>query len=178
MITIPAFVWRWGPVGRALITGAAVGFGLGVLAWVDSGLLAAGLSVFVVVGVGYGVWTSRRMRRFWPAAAQLCGSDRVAVVRAVRSGHPISEARLAPSATEYCDGLHAAAAATGPVRWLLPAVLVVALAAAFWDSMFGSWGNLVVSAVYLGLLGVEVWWWPRHRDRLLANADQACRPQA
>jgi membrane protein YdbS with pleckstrin-like domain len=55
----------------------------------------------------------------------------------------------------------------------VPLVLVVSVATAVWDSLFGSWGNLVASCIYLVLLFIEIFWWPKWRDRLLASADRA-----
>ena len=63
MFTIPAFVWRGGFFFRALIVGGGVGLCLGALAWLDSGLLIAGIAVLVIVGVCYGIWSARRMSR-------------------------------------------------------------------------------------------------------------------
>lgn len=59
------------------------------------------------------------------------------------------------------------------MRWVLPAVLVVGIATALWDSIFGSWGNAIASGIYLVLLLLELFWWPRRQQRLLANADRA-----
>ena len=42
-----------------------------------------------------------------------------------------------------------------------------------WDAVAGSWGNAIASAIYLVLLGIELFWWPKRRDQLLANADHA-----
>ncbi|GAB5898713.1 hypothetical protein [Mycolicibacterium sp.] len=174
MVTIPAFVWRGGFFFRALIVGGGVGLCLGALAWLDSGLLVAGIAVLVIVGVCYGIWTARRMSRYWPAATELDGADRVAVARAARAGEHVVDPRLAQAAMGYRDGMHAAADAARPFRWLLPLVLVVAVATAVFDAIFGSWGNAVVSVIYLAALVVEVFWWPRRQAQLLENADRSC----
>jgi hypothetical protein len=52
-------------------------------------------------------------------------------------------------------------------------VFVVAAGMAAYDAVFGSWGNAVASAIYLAALVAELFWWPRRRQRLLANADRA-----
>ena len=44
---------------------------------------------------------------------------------------------------------------------------------AAWDAVFGSWGNAAASAIYLVLLSIELFWWPKRREQLLANADRA-----
>jgi hypothetical protein len=54
-------------------------------------------------------------------------------------------------------------------------VLVVSVAAAVYDAVFGSWGNVVVSVIYLVLLLLEVFWWSKRQKQLLANADEAVR---
>jgi len=54
MVTVPAFVWRGGFLRRALIVGGAVGVPLAALAWIDSGILLAGIMVLVIVGLFYG----------------------------------------------------------------------------------------------------------------------------
>lgn len=174
MVTIPAFVWYGGFVYRALITGIGVGVFLGLLAWLDSGLFLAGALVFVIVAVFYGMWMPIRMARYWPTAKQLDGAQRVATVRAARRGTRIDDPRLAGSAVDYRRGMHAAVQAARPLRWLLLFVLAVAVATAVWDAVFGSIGNAVVSFVYLILLLLEIFWWPKRQAQLLANVDRAC----
>ncbi len=44
---------------------------------------------------------------------------------------------------------------------------------AVWDAAYGSWGNAIVSVIYLVLLLLEVFWWPKRQRQLLANADRA-----
>ena len=174
MVTIPAFVWHGGFVYRALITGVSVGLCLGVLAWLDSGFFLAGALAFVIVGVFYGTWMPRRMARYWPVATQLDGAQRVALVRAARRGIRIDDPRLVDAAAGYRQGMHAAVEAARPLRWVLLLVLGVAMATAVWDAVFGSIGNAVVSFVYLVLLLVEIFWWPKRQAQLLANVDRAC----
>jgi hypothetical protein len=173
MVTVPAIVWRYGPFLRGLIMGVAAGTFFGALAWLDSGLLLAGLIVFVMFSVFYGVWMSRRMALRWPIANQLSGPDRERVARAARSGGRIADPALMPALTGYRNGLHEAAEGSRMLRWLVWFLLVVSLAMAVWDAAFGSWGNAIVSAIYLVLLVAEVFWWPKRQRRLLANADTA-----
>jgi uncharacterized membrane protein YfcA len=173
MVTVPAFVWRYGPLLRALILGGGVGGFLGALAWIDSGLLLAGAIAFVILFVFYGGWMARRMTRHWPDAAQLTGPERERVAAAARSGSRIDDARLVPALAGYRDGLHEAVENARPFRWVIWIVLVVAIASAVFDGIFGSWGNLIVSVIYLLMLVFEVIWWPRRRRQLLANADRA-----
>lgn len=169
MVTVPAVVWRGGLVRRALLIGGVVGLCLGALAWLDSGFLVSGVIVAVVVGGFYGTWMARRMDRYWPASKTLSGDERVAVARAVRRGAPLDKG-LSEAAVDYARGLCAAAADARPVRWVLPVVLVVALGAAIWDAVFGSWGSAIASVGYLAALSVELFWWPRRQTQLLARA--------
>jgi len=173
MVTVPAFVWRGGFLRRALIVGGAVGVPLAALAWIDSGILLAGIMVLVIVGLFYGIWMPRRMARYWPGAKQLDGDDRVTVARTARRGERIGDARLAQAVVDYSQGMHAADEKARPFRWVLPLVLVVGVGTAVWDAVFGSWGNAVASGIYLVLLLLELFWWPKRRDRLLADADRA-----
>ncbi|BBZ16851.1 hypothetical protein [Mycolicibacterium gadium] len=173
MVTIPAVVWRGGFALRALTTGGVVGLCVGVLAWLDSGFWISGVIVLVVVGTFYGAWMARRMARYWPGAKDLTGKERVAVAIAVRRGEPIEDARLSQPVIDYSSGLHDAAEKGRWLRWLLVLVLVVALGTAVWDTVYGSWGSLIASAVYLAALAVEVLWVPRWQERLLNNADRA-----
>jgi len=173
MVTVPAFVWRFDPVPRGVLLGLAVGGSLGLLAWLDSGLIVVGVIVFVVLAIFYGDWMTRRMSRYWPAAARLSGSQREQVARTARTGTEIDDEQLAPALIDYRDGMHAAAADARPLRWLIWFVLVVAVGTALWDTAYGSWGNAVASAIYLILLALEVFWWPRKQQALLANADRA-----
>ena len=150
-----------------------MGICLGVLAWLDSGSPIVGAIVLVVVGTFYGLWMSRRMARYWPESKSLDGDERMAVVRAARRGERIDDERLAQPLADYVRGLHAAAESPRHWRWLLGAVLVIAVAVAVWDAVFGSWGSAIASVVYLVALVVELFWWPKRRDLLLACADRA-----
>jgi hypothetical protein len=173
VVTVPAYVWRGGFFRRALIIGGSVGIALGALASIDSGFLLAGVIVLVILGVFYSIWMPRRMARYWPGANELSGDDRVTVVRTARRGERIADARLAQPVIEYSTGMHAAAEQARPFRWVIPLVLVVGVGTAVWDAAFGSWGNAVASFIYLVLLLIEVFWWPKRRDELLANTDRA-----
>ncbi len=173
MVTVPAFVWRGGAVMRGLMVGGAVGAVLGALAWLDSGMALCGAIVFVVLAVGYGTWMGRRMVRHWPGATALSGAQRVAVVRSVRHGPPLTDPGLAGAVRDYAAGLRAAADGLRTWRWFVWFVLIVAVATALWDTAFGSVGNGIASAVYLAMLGVEVFWWPRRQNEILLNARHA-----
>jgi hypothetical protein len=173
VVTVPAFVWRGGFFRRALTIGAAAGFFLAAMAWIDSGVLLGGVITFVITGVLYGILMPRRMARYWPGAKQLSGEERVTVVRTVRRGERIGDARLTQAVADYSQGLHAAAEEARPFRWLVPLVLVVAVGTAVFDAVFGSLGNVVASCIYLVLLVLELFWWPRRREQLLANAGRA-----
>jgi hypothetical protein len=97
----------------------------------------------------------------------------VSVVRTARRGERIGDARLAQAVIDYSTGMHTAAEQGRPYRWLPVFILVVAVAAAGWDAVSGSWGNAVASAIYLVLALIEMFWWPKRRERLLTNADRA-----
>lgn len=173
MVTVPAVVWRYGPILRGVLLGVSVGLFLGALSWLDSGFLLSGLIVFVVLSVFYGGWMARHMARHWPSAKQLSGSERERVARAARAGDPIDDPRLGPALADYRDGLHVAAEKARWLRWLIWFVLIVAIGTAVWDATSGSWGNTIASAIYLVMLALEVFWWPRRQRQLLANADRA-----
>jgi hypothetical protein len=175
MVTIPAAAWRGGFVFRVLAIGGVVGLCLGGLAWLDSGFVITGLIVFVVLCLFYGTWMARRMSRYWPGSKDLTGGDRVAAVRAARRGDQITDPRLRQPVADYSKGLHAAADDAWPWRWLPALMLVVAFATAVWDAVYGSWGNVIASVIYLAALLVEVFWWPKYRQRLLINSDRAAQ---
>jgi hypothetical protein len=169
-MTVPATGWRGGPVQRGLLIGATAGLFFGALALLDSGMLLAGAVVFVVTGGFVGVWTVRRMNRYWPGARNLDTGDRVTVVRAARRGYPVSEPRLARGVAEYDAGLRAAAEPLYPYRWVVAVVLVVALGTAVVDALTGSVRETVASCAYLALLAIELTWWPARRRELLLNS--------
>jgi hypothetical protein len=173
MVTVPALVWQGGFLRRALIMGGTVGLCLGFLAWLDSGFLLTGVIVLIIVGGFYGIWMQRRMVRFWPGSTELAGDDRVTVVRAARRGERVDDVRLAQPVIDYGRSLHAAAEETRLLRWVIVLLLVVAIGTAVWDAAVGSWGNAVVSGIYLVALLVELFWWPKRKQQLLANADRA-----
>lgn len=158
---------------RGVLLGLAVGGFLGALAWLDSGFPLAGLAAFVVLFLLYGGGMARRMTRHWPSAAALSGDDRVRVADAARRGLRIDDPRLVPALIDYRDGLHTSAEQAKWFRWLIWFVLVVAVVLAGFDAVYGSWGNAIVSAIYLLMLVLEVFWWPKRQRRLLANAEHA-----
>ncbi len=173
MLAVPAAVWRWGPLGRALIAGTVIGVCLGGLAWLDSGTVLAAAAVFVVTGILSGVVMARRMAGDWPEAAALGRVDRVTVVRAVRRGRPVAEPRLREAAMTYASALRTAASRRSLGRYLLAVVVVVALATAVWDALYGSTGSAVASIIYLAALLVELLWWPRYTAALVRRTDRA-----
>ncbi len=67
MLTVPAFVWRGGAIGRGAVVGLGTGIFLGLLAWLDSGLWFAGLLAGAIITVIYGIWLGWRMAKHWPA---------------------------------------------------------------------------------------------------------------
>lgn len=173
MVTVPAFVWRGGASRRAVTLGVVIGIFLAVMAWIDSGLLLAGIIAFFVTAVVYGIVMRRRMARFWPGAKQLSGDDRVTVVRTARRGERIGDARLAQAVIDYSRGMHDAAEKGRFFRWLLIFILVVSVGTAAWDAVYGSWGNAVASVIYLAILLLELFWWPKRLEQLLADTDRA-----
>jgi hypothetical protein len=173
MVTVPAFVWRSGYLGRAAMVGLGAGVPLAALAWIDSGMWLAPIIVLVILTTFYGIWMTRRMARYWPNAKTLSGDERVTVARTARRGEPIDDLRLAQPVIDYRDGLHAAAEKAFPFRWLVWLVLIVAVGTAVWDTLGGSVGNGIASCIYLVLLLLELFWWPNRRRQLLSNADRA-----
>ena len=173
MVVIPAWVWRFGLIGRALIAGLAFGAFVAVLAWIGSGLVAAALTAVVLVTLVYAVFMARRMSKYWPGARNLSGPDRVAVVRAARSGRDIGDRHLAPGVIEYCRALRAAAERSRFWWWSIALLGVVALGTAIVDTIYGPVREVVVSWLYFAFFPIEAWWWPRRQASLLANADSA-----
>jgi hypothetical protein len=173
VLTVPAFVWRGGFLRRALTIGGAVGISLAALSWIDSGLLLSAVVVLVVSGIIYGIWMPRWMARYWPGASRLSGDERVTVVGTARRGERIADARLTQAVIDYSHGMHAAVEKARPFRWVLPLVLVVGVGTALWDAVYGSWGNAVASGIYLVLLLIELFWWPKRREQLLSNSRRA-----
>jgi hypothetical protein len=173
VVTVPAFVWRGGALRRAVTLGVAIGIFLAALAWIDSGLLLGGVITFVITAVVYGILMRRRMTRYWPGAKQLTGDDRVTVVRTARRGERIGDVRLAQAVIDYSRGMHDAAERGRLFRWFLIFILLVAVGTAVWDAVFGSWGNAVASVIYLVMLLLELFWWPKRLEQLLANTDRA-----
>jgi hypothetical protein len=175
MVVVPAWVWRGGPVLRALTVGLIAGIFLSALSFADSGLWLGSLIVFVILTLLYAILMARRMRRFWPGAKQLTGADRVAVACAARRGENIGDARLAPAVIEYSDGLRAAYEDARVRRWVIWVVVAAALFSAVVDCFISPIRSVVVSWLFVAFLAVELWWWPKEQARLVANAEQAAK---
>ena len=125
------------------------------------------------MGSAFGIVMARRMARYWPGAKRLSGAERVTVVRVARRGERIGDARLAQAVVDYSYGLRAAAEKTRPFRWLIWLVIAVAAVLALRDTVFGSTRDAVASCLYVALLVIELFWWPKRQDQLLSNAERA-----
>lgn len=155
--------------------GVPVGIFLAAFVFLESGLLVGALVAFVVLSAFYGVVMSRRMSRFWPAANELSADDRVALVRAARRGQDIPDARLAPAVVEYAEGLREARAQTRKYRWVAWLGAAAFLALAVVDCFLGPPRVTLVSWLFVAFFAIELFWWPKRQDQLLANAERAER---
>jgi hypothetical protein len=66
MVTVPAFVWRSGYLGRAVLPGLGTGVALAALAWIDSGMWLAAVVVLVTLTTFYGIWMTAGWRGIGP----------------------------------------------------------------------------------------------------------------
>jgi hypothetical protein len=173
MILVPAWVWRGGPVYRAVFAGLPIGIFLAALVFAESGVLLGALIVFAVIGVFSGVTVARQMGRAWPAATGLRPDERVAVSSAVRRGQPIADTRLAPAAVEYARALRVAGQQTRRGQWLVSVGGAAVLVLAVIDSFVATPRVAAVSWLIVVIFAAEIFWWPRVRDRLLVNAERA-----
>lgn len=176
MLLVPAWAWAWawrgGPVYRAVCIGIPVGIFLAALVFAESGLVVGALVAFVVLSTFYGIMMARRMSKFWPAAKDLSGGDRVAVVRAARRGQDIDDTRLAPAALDYVVGLREARAQARQWHWAVWLGAAAVLVFAVVDSLSGTLRVAAVSWLFVAFFIVELFWWPGRQDRLLANAER------
>ncbi|OBA83394.1 hypothetical protein A9W99_07930 [Mycobacterium sp. 1164966.3] len=172
MLLIPAWVWRGGPVYRAVCVGVPVGIFLAALVFAESGVLVGALVAFVVIGVFNGIVVSRRMSKAWPAANELTPTERVVVSAAVRRGERIDDTRLAPAALAYVGALRDAREQSRRVQWVFWLCAAVVLALAVFDTFAANTRLAVVSWVFVVFMAIEILWWPRIQDRLLANAER------
>jgi hypothetical protein len=173
MVSVPAWVWRFGRVVRALIVGLAFGIVLGLLAMISTNSVSSGALAIVLITLIFALMMARRMSKFWPGAKNLTGADRVKVARAARGGHDIGDPRLAPAVIEYSRVLHEAGEHVRLRRWLIMLFAAVALGVAIADSIFSPLGEAVVSWLYFAFFPVEMLLWPRIAARLLVNAERA-----
>jgi hypothetical protein len=172
VVALPAWVWRFGALVRALIAAATLGVVTGLLALFGSNLWIAGVAAFVGVMLIYPAFMARRMMKLWPGAKDLSGADRVAVARAVRTGADIGDARLAGAVVEYSRGLKAAAE-RGVWWWFVALLGAVALVVAILDTLFSPVREAIVSWLYFAFFPIEAWWWPRRQAQLVGNAERA-----
>ncbi len=175
MLLIPAWVWRGGFVHRAVCAGVPAGIFLAALAFAESGVMLGAVAVFVVVSVFNGIMMARRMGKAWPAATDLSPDDRVVVSSAVRRGRRIDEPALAPAAMEYVGALRDARRQARRWRWLVWLAAAAMLVLAAIDSLFSTPRVAAVSWLIVALFAVEILWWPRIQDRLVANAERTVR---
>jgi hypothetical protein len=172
-MVLPCWVWRGGLGWRAVIIAVVAAIVLGAFAFGDSGSALGAVVAGLVAGSVTGIIMARRTAKFWPGAADLAGADRVSVVRAVRRGQPIGEARLASAVIGYAAGLRAARAEARRFWWVLWLFAAVSVAFAVADTMFGPTRVAVVSWLVVAFFVVELLWWPHRQAVLVSNAEQA-----
>ncbi|WP_156688252.1 hypothetical protein [Mycobacterium sp. Marseille-P9652] len=170
MLLVPAWVWRGGPIYRAVCAGVPSGVFVAALVFAESGVPLGALVAFVVMGIFTGIATARRMGTAWPSASGLRPGQRVAVSSAVRRGRGIADATLAPAAIEYARALLDAGEQARRREWVLWVGGAAMLVFAVIDSVWGTFRLAAVSWLVVALFAVEILWWPRARNRLLANA--------
>jgi hypothetical protein len=173
VVVLPWWLWRGGPVWRAVIIAAGAAILFGAFAFGDSGSALAAVAAALVVGPFTGITNARRTVKFWPGAADLTGADRVSAVRAARRGQTIGEPRLASAVIGYAAGLRAARAEARRFWWVLWLFAAVSVAFAVADTMFGPTRVAVVSWLVVGFFVVELLWWPHRQAVLVSNAEQA-----
>lgn len=171
MLLVPAWAWRGGPVYRAVCLGVPVGIFLAALVFAESGVWLGALVAFVVLGIFNGIRMARRMAKAWPAAVDLSPDERVAVAFAARRGHRIEDVRLAPAAIEYVGALRNARVQARRWQWLVWLGGAAMLGLAVIDSLFATPRVAAASWVVVVFFAVELFWWPRAQDRILANAE-------
>ena len=175
MLLVPAWAWRGGFVYRAVCVGIPVGIFLAALVFAESGIMLGALVAFVVLSAFNGIMMARRMGNAWPAANELSPAQRVAVSAAVRRGREIDDARLAPAAIGYIGALRGARDRSRRLRWVMWLGAAAVLALAVWDTYTGTPRLAAVSWLFVVFFAVEIVWWPRIQDRLIANAERAER---
>jgi len=119
------------------------------------------------------VRVARRMSRVWPAGADLDPADRAAVVRATRRGETVRDPRLAPEVVRYAEALRVTAERDRLRWWVMALVAAVALVLAGYDTVAGTAREALVSWLVVVLVALDLIWWPRRRDRLMARVRRA-----
>lgn len=158
---------------RALGAGSAAGVFFALFVLVESGMWAAAAVVLLVLTPLYGVRVARRMSRVWPAGADLDPADRAAVVRATRRGETVRDPRLAPEVVRYAEALRVTAERDRLRWWVMALVAAVALVLAGYDTVAGTAREALVSWLVVVLVALDLIWWPRRRDRLMARVRRA-----
>jgi hypothetical protein len=172
MLLVPAWAWWGGPGYRAVCVGVPVGIFLAALVFAESGILLGALVAFVVLSIFNGIMLARRMGKAWPAANELSPGERVAVSAAARRGRHIDDARLATAAIGYVAALREAREQSRRFRWVVWLCAAAVLALAVLDTYTATPRLAAVSWLFVVFFAVEIFWWPRIRDRLLANAER------
>ncbi|MGW2743129.1 hypothetical protein [Streptomyces sp. NPDC001450] len=175
VVLLPGWVWRGGPVHRALIIGLSAGVLFGAFVLAESGSWVGAVAAVLVLGPFYGIRVARRMARVWPGAGDLDPADRTAVVRAARRGEDTGDARLAPAVIDYCNGLRTAREQDRLLLWVVLVFAGLAVALALIDTFSGSMRQAWVSWLFVLFFLVELTWWPRRQARIMSCAERAER---
>jgi hypothetical protein len=166
-------LWRGGRLWTAVRFGVPAGIVFGVIEFGFEGRVGRAAFEALFFGVCLGAWMAFLMWRRWPDAKHLSSGDRVTVVRIVRRGEGLDEARLAPSVLSYATMVRTSLDRAHRNAWILWIFAGSTLILALYESLRGSARMAVIFWVLVVLWAVLLVRVPRQRAQALESASHA-----
>jgi signal peptidase I len=124
-------------------------------------------------GAAMGAFGAYHAWHQWPGAANLAAADRLKVVRAVRRGEGIDDARLAPAVLEYAASVRRTQERERRRAWFVWLIAAGTLAVALANTISKSFSKAAVWWLLVAFWAAFFIWLPRRRARLIASAKRA-----
>ncbi len=169
----PRRVWGGGRLRSAIRIGAPAGAVFGAIRFAEYGSLGDAIFAALFFGVFFGATMALISRKAWPGQGNLRSTDRAAVVRAVRRGEDIGEARLAWAVIEYCVVSRRTRERDRRYHWVLWLFAGLTLVIAVSDTFAGSVRSALVEWGLVAFWTTFLFWLPGRRTQLESNAGLA-----
>lgn len=166
-------LWGGGKVRTAVLMGLGFGGYMGLFYFVEFGSIASAIPGGLLFAAIFGPFGAHSQWKSWTGARELSSKDRMAVIRSVRRGQDISNARLAQAVLDYADAIRRTENRAHNSQWVLWIFLGLGVIVGITNVLNGPVRMTIATWSTVILLAGVLVWQPWNRARVLANASHA-----